>query len=268
MYFQVYIDTLFIVNLIMNYLLLLLVSKLVRCPATHLSVFTGAVFGAFSFCILILMPWLPGYVKIMIAYGGVSMVMIRIGLKIKEFRLLWIASIYLFVCVFLFSGSLQWLTQQIPYLRQMRMNSLMIIMGGYGCYLICSTLLKKYKEKEKQLFYQLEFTIAGETISIHGILDTGNGLVDPLTKKPVSLIEKSVLNKYIEQGYQKGFCVIPFHSIGKENGILYGYEIEDVKIQTSDAIIKKQKIIVAVVAEKISNSGSYQMILHPELFNS
>jgi len=239
---------------------------LIRCSATHLSLFLGAAFGAFLFCLLIIMPVIPAYMKIIIAYGMVTMGMIRIGLKINEFRLLWIGSIYLFVCMFLFSGFLQWITQQIPYLRQKKMNSFIIIVGGYSCYLGCAYLLKKYKEKKEQLFYPLEFSIDGIEISTQGILDTGNGLVEPISQRSVSLIEKSVIEKYIEQGYQKGFCIIPFHSIGKEHGILYGYEIENVRIKTRDMVIKKQKILVAVVEEKISNEGTCQMILHPDLF--
>ena len=61
------------------------------------------------------------------------------------------------------------------------------------------------------------------------------------------------------------FKVIPYHSIGKDNGILEGYEIDTIKVKGNECEKQYDKVIVAVFKGKVSKGGSYQMILPPEL---
>ena len=56
MYYELYVDVLFLVNFTMDYLLLLLIWKITRGSATYLSIFIGAIAGALMTCVLIILP--------------------------------------------------------------------------------------------------------------------------------------------------------------------------------------------------------------------
>ena len=56
MYYELYIDVLFLVNFMMDYILLLLVRKMLKCTATHGNVFMGAMTGSFLTCLIIVLP--------------------------------------------------------------------------------------------------------------------------------------------------------------------------------------------------------------------
>ena len=61
------------------------------------------------------------------------------------------------------------------------------------------------------------------------------------------------------------YKIIPYHSIGKDSGVLEGYEIDTMEISTSMGKRQFDKVVIAVFKGKVSRKGSYQMILPPEL---
>lgn len=58
--------------------------------------------------------------------------------------------------------------------------------------------------------------------------------------------------------------VIPYHSVGKTHGIMMGMEVSNIKIRTNDGEKKLPEGILAMYQGKLSENGSYQMILSPE----
>ena len=108
-------------------------------------------------------------------------------------------------------------------------------------------------------------------IHILALLDTGNGLIEPISKKPVCLVGKNVFE---ENGAKEGgrkefqpqkFRIIPYHSVGKEKGILSGYEMDRLIIDTDERKVIIEKPMIGISEVSVSGNGSYQMILQPEL---
>ena len=73
---------------------------------------------------------------------------------------------------------------------------------------------RKLKEEYKNL-YKVEITLlTGKKLYLTGFLDTGNTLIDPYKKRPIVLIEKSVLKDY------KPKCIlVPIYTVNKESMI-------------------------------------------------
>ena len=61
------------------------------------------------------------------------------------------------------------------------------------------------------------------------------------------------------------FKMIPYHSIGKENGMLEGYEVGAMEVKGDTGEKQFDKVIIAIFKGKISQKGGYEMILPPEL---
>lgn len=249
----------------MDYFLLLLVGKLLKCTATHLRLILGAAFGAGMACVCIILTNVPGFMRIVIAYGFVGIVMLKICFKIKEFRKLYSATLYLYFFTILYGGFFGWLKSQIPFFRKNGLTLLSLVSSGYFFCLFLLFSMKKIKENRSENLYHTTIYIDQEQIQVKALLDTGNSLMEPISKKPVSIIEKSVVEKYLESLRQNGFRAIPFHSIGKAHGILDGFEVTQIIITKEDRNIVINKGIIGVYEGKLSGSGKYQMILHPIL---
>lgn len=267
MQYRIYIDALFGMNFCMDFLLLWLVSKLMKCSATRLSLLVGALAGTIAEIVVLLFLSFPAIIKIVIAYGVVAPVMVAIGLRLREVGGILKGTLFLFgVSVFLF-GFLGFFYKKVSFLRKNGVYALPVITLSYFFAKGILYWVKKRKEEEKQIFYEVSLKIGEENILLRAIKDTGNQLYEPITGRPVSIVEEKLLEKYIREERVKGFCIIPFHSIGTERGILRGYEVEEITWYQDGMQRRQEKIMVAVSKEAVSASGQYQMILHPKLFD-
>ena len=110
MYYRIYLDTLFFVNLFMDYCILTLVSKILRCTTTHLflrRVF-GATFGALWLCVAIAFK-IHNFLGDLISYILVPGVMNYILLGKCELRLYLKGIALLYAIAATLGGMLHWL---------------------------------------------------------------------------------------------------------------------------------------------------------------
>lgn len=130
---------------------------------------------------------------------------------------------------------------------------------------------QRYFVKRQDPFYSVILVQDGREIRMLALLDTGNGLIEPISRKPVCLVEKNFLEENMakEGGriefHPHKFRAIPYHSVGKEKGILMGYEMERLIIDTDERRIIVEKPMIGISEGKVSANGSYRMILQPEL---
>lgn len=125
--------------------------------------------------------------------------------------------------------------------------------------------------RKQRLLYPVTLIDGEMEIHMLALLDTGNGLIEPISKKPVCLVGKNVFeeNRAKEGGRKEfqpqKFRIIPYHSVGKEKGILSGYEMERLIIDTDEKKVIIEKPMIGISEVPVSGGGSYQMILQPEL---
>ena len=95
-------------------------------------------------------------------------------------------------------------------------------------------------------------------------MDSGNSLFEPISKRPVCVVHKSVIENLGLRRKPERFRAIPYHSVGKQHGLLNGWMIECMKIQWEG---QKHTLDQVVLAEssQLSEKGDYQMLLHPAL---
>lgn len=260
MYYELYVDVLFLVNFMMDYLLLLLVKKMLKCSATHGSVLLGAVLGSALTCLVVILPVPCAVLKFILFHGVVNTFMIRAGLKIKRMKEFAKAYIMLYAGGFLLGGVLQALHQYI------RAGSLFfaIAIGGYH---IVSKLWDFIASVQKVNQYRCEVDLyLGETrCRVTGMIDTGNGLRDPVSDQPVSILDKAVARQFLGNVKLSRVRYIPYHSIGKKEGVLLALKIDRMCIHREEAYWVRDPLI-GVSDETISAKGEYQMILNPNLF--
>ena len=122
------------------------------------------------------------------------------------------------------------------------------------------------KIKIKNDFYQVILTIAeNQKCQVTALRDSGNGLIEPISKVPVSVVEEHQIIPY-KAGFRKDrFRVVPFHSIGRETGILDAYFIDKMEIINEGESLVIMNPIIAITKDRISTGENYQMILNPAL---
>lgn len=186
--------------------------------------------------------------------------MIRAGLKIKKMREFAKAYMMLYAGSFLLGGVMQALQQ---YVRE---GSLLfaIAIGGYH---IVSKLWDFIASVSRinQYHCKVDLYLGENQCQVTGIIDTGNGLRDPISNQPVSILDKTVARQFLGSVKMSQVRYIPYHSIGKKEGVLLALKIDQMCIYREEAYWIKEPLI-GISEEMISAKGEYQMILNPNLF--
>lgn len=152
------------------------------------------------------------------------------------------------------------------------------LLGGIVGFIIIQMAFKivKSRIKKKDMIYTIKIKILEKEQVVDAMLDTGNLLKDPITKEPVIVVEKKKLysilpedllnniekiiggeentfhNKLEENKYLSRIKIIPFSSLGKQNGLMLGIKADEVTIQQEEAE-KKTGVIIGISQQKLSD---------------
>ncbi|MCD7806586.1 MAG: sigma-E processing peptidase SpoIIGA [Lachnospiraceae bacterium] len=146
-------------------------------------------------------------------------------------------------------------------------------MPGLWAFLMCALILYetavwgigRYKKSRGRHIYPVTILSAGQKRQVQALYDTGNGLTEPVSRRPVCLVEEELLAGLTLEN-PLFFRAIPFHTLGCDEGLLYGIEIPELLIDAEDGVHSVKEVICAGVSKPLSPGGKYQMILHPGLF--
>lgn len=258
MYYELYIDVLFLVNFMMDSLLLMLVGKMLKCSTTHGRIVLGGLTGALCTCVIIALP-IPGkIIKFILFHTLVNTAMIIIGLKIKEKSLFLKALGMLYISAFLMGGLL---TAFRPYVR---IGSLFYATAIAGFYIIRGIwMFMGHLQKLEQVTCEVTLYTDTKEYTLKALIDTGNGLRDEVSGKPVSIIDKSAARYILEKEHITNIRYIPYRTVDKTS-VMPIVRIPKMCVhQRREYWITKP--ILGICEERISEKNEYQMILNPDM---
>jgi hypothetical protein len=148
---------------------------------------------------------------------------------------------------------------------------MMLVTGSMTC--VLRFFLQHFFMTKQKLFYHVVLYCDGKEYPMRALADTGNGLVEPISKKAVCLVGKDYFEKQWEkEGERKDFQpqrfrAIPYHAVGTPSGILSGYEMDRLIIFTDERKVEILKPMIGISEHAVGNRGTYQMILQPQLLS-
>ena len=288
----IYIDVLFLVNFVLNLLMLKTTAVLAARQSRWWRLVFGAGIGAL-YAVGIFFPALH-VLFIFSAKVAVSVVIVCISfrmLHIQEF--LKTLGIFYLVC-FLFGGAVSGLLYftggeiggvysngavyfDLP-LGKLFLYALLIFTG----LLPASSIIKNHMLRQG-LHMSVLIECMGRKERINALFDTGNQLTDPVSGLPVCVVEAGCIKKlFPEDIYQllafgdvdaiayslptqwaARFRLIPFSAVGTNHGILAGIRPDKVRIYAAAGNVKECRCIIAMYPGKLS--GGIQCIVNPNL---
>ena len=258
MYYELYVDVLFLVNFFMDYILLLFVWKVLHCETRHLNLLVGAGVGALLTCILIILPIPSTFLENVLFHLIVNTCMIRVGLRIKDFSAFMRAFVLLYIGTVLMGGIMEALNQ---YARIGSMLWLFAIAGYYLSLGIWNFLSKL--QRWNSVYVKVGISIKGQELSLNALIDTGNSLYDPVTGKPISIISKQVGQEFLHKSEEVRY--VSLRTVTNTDSILPVIYAEKLWIQDEQKRCF-QHVLFAIAEEEFSENGGIQVILNPNLF--
>lgn len=264
MQYEIYIDSLFLLDFAMNLYLLLLLDRNLNHTATWKRLLGGAALGGAGYCLMFFLP-IP-YVPVKIMFVGIPVNALVLYVAFQPDSPALYKKMLERLCgyAFLFGGAFYALLRLFPFWRR--------YLSGLGGILLLGAILCLYfsyqsrtENRTRTCFVKVRLPDEnGQMCSLTGLVDTGNGLREPISGKPVCLMEREVFESLYPKG-REGLRMIPFRSVGCPKGILPGYPVPELIIEEDGRKTGHKQVYIGISDNVLSVQGGYQILLHPAL---
>ena len=283
----IYVDVVLLENLCMNYIILFGTGYIIRLKIKHLRILLSSLIGAI-YAILAYAGIFPMYanifVKIVLSICMVYIAFYPKNIKgmVKELIVFYLVSFALGGCAF---ALLYIVRPQAIFMKDgVYIGTYPIkiaLLGGIVGFIVTYIAFKVVKTRmtKNELIYDMVIKIKDKELTTKVMLDTGNMLKDPISNMPVVLVEKSILypilpkellensknilggdfkeNEYINNEYRTRLRIIPFTSVGKQNGMMLGIKVDKIKIITDVDEVINDNAIICVYEKEFSKRKKY-----------
>ncbi len=260
--YEVYIDVFLVQNILMDMQLLILTLLLLRERILFPRLLAASLAGGTG-AVMILMSGIRYGAAYILSVLALDTAMILICVRRPArgrmtLRLLGMGIIYLHGMLFAY-GKLMECAGRLVGERIAQIMVTGVIAG------IVVFILAYRRLVESRCIYEVILTQEGENVVCRALFDTGNLLTDPVSGKPVSVVEETnTMRGWIEK-YPQKYKIIPYQSVGREHGILEGIVVDELVIHREREQVVKRGAVVAFYKGKLSKNGDFQMILNHSL---
>lgn len=263
MHYKIYPDVIFLVNLLMDYLVLSVWARLCRITTTYTRLFLASALGAAWSLVTVIFRKIPMVPEIFCTYFGVGFLMAYIA-GLRGNGLAKLKGMAMFYAVVVFVGGVLALAGR-DSAGTLKITALCVLL--YHGTVPLAGLVKRYVVR-RSLLYPVELMLNGNSVRTQGLFDTGNSLSDPYNGKPVCVAEKSVIEKLTAHGESRepGIRYIPFCSLGAESGLMRLITVDCMTVEHDGRKEKHGSTEFAIYEGSLSKSGEYHVILNSMCF--
>lgn len=277
MTYTVYIDVVFGVNAVMDFVVLAILNRILRSGAGWGRIVSGAFVGAVWACIVSLLPGLPAWGRAVGTYVAVSALMAAVAFRPDGIKALVKIVLGMYMVAAALGGTMLALYQHTRagyyvelLIRGERIGGLpaaawvLVALGSAGAVYGLSGMAREYARSRMEGRKYLEVTLGfqGREARLTALLDTGNCLREPVSGRPVHVVTASALSGLCPK--VPGVIYVPYQAVGTSSGLLPAIFMDWMEVELDHKRYRFDRPLVAVIRESLSPAGKYQMLLQQE----
>lgn len=293
----VYLDVVLLENLCMNYIILFATGYIMKIKMKQLRLVASSLLGGI-YAVIAYLEILPIYsnfgMKIIL-----SILMVYLAFNSKSIKNLSKQLVIFYLTSFAFGGCAFALLYFIKPQNILMRNGVYVgtypikiaLLGGIIGFIVTYIGFRVVKTKlhKKDMIYDIEIRIEEKTLNLKAMLDTGNLLKDPISGMPVVVVEKQqlysilpaklldnidkliggegeiLLDQIEEKGIFNRFRMIPFSSVGKQNGLMLGFKADQVILKREEEKQIQKNVIIGIFNQNLSKNNSYSALIGMDL---
>lgn len=263
----VYIDIVFLENFLINYVIIFGTLLIRKNKINNLRCIFSAIIGSIYACITCVNEIL--FLQTFLFKTLMSFVMVFIAYNPQNIKELCKTTLLFYLITFVFGGTILALLYIISPKNITIINGILYCSYSLksmiiGCLIafvliqICFKYNKKFIQK-KDLTCELEIGFKEKKTKILAFIDSGNTLLEPITNYPVIIVNNLKIKKFIDsikKDITTQIRLIPYKTIGHQDGFIYGFQPDFINIFFEDQKIYLNKIVVGIYNNKFSNNYS------------
>lgn len=280
----IYVDTLFLLNAIIDYLLLLCSARVAGEVLCRWRFLLGAVVGG-GYAVAIFLPGLAflqhplcriavAVAMVLVAFGGCRH-LLRLTLIFFALSCGFGGGV---LAISLLGGQGLMLDGGVVYSA---MDLKIVLLSAAGCYCLLTLLFRRFGRHDMASgeIVPLVISLEGRQVTLLALRDTGNTLTDPISGRPVVVAEGRSLATLFSPG--QGFSpqelsnppatlesrrgtalarrlrILPYRAVGVEGGLLLAIRVDDLSVGQGEG----SGGLVALSPTPVSDGGNYRALI-------
>ena len=288
MHYVIYIDVLFVVNFIMDYVILSITAAILPKVTTwtkmpenkavfvkYLRRIAASLLGSiWAITILWFRKEQIGFLVLTYIIIGPMMLIISTGIMPPKEILKGVGVLY--IVTFILAGAIHgiyYYTLVGYFIHNTILGSgksvtiWMLIMGGIIANALIRWIIAVLVERKskRNLMCMVVIENNNKKVELPAFYDTGNSLKDPIYGQWVHIVLSDCVKELLDG--QNSYHLIPYTSIGSENGVIPVVRMKCLKIINEKEIVTIEKPLFALYAGRFSKNTPYKVILNPNIGN-
>lgn len=294
----VYAEYILIENIVINYIILYATKIITKTKSSRTRLFLSSLIGSL-YILVVFYPSFEFMGKFIIKFS-VSALMIIIAFNPDKFNIFLKQISAFYLASFVFAGTIMgvyYILNNNFRLTNVSFNNarelIRFLVIGIGLAVILIHYIFRYhraRMNKENFLTNITISLNNKKANLVALIDTGNSLKEPITQKPVIIAEYNSICEILPEGLKKMYLekknfdletiakvmeeigneiklrLIPFKSLGNENGILIGFKPDSITIYLENETKRlKEEIIVAIYNSKLAQDEQYNGLLHPEI---
>ena len=282
----IYVDTLFLLNALVDYLLLLAAARLAGEPLRRLRFALGAALGGL-YAVAIFLPGCrflahplcraaSALLMLLAAYGG-SRRLLRQGLLFVALTCAFGGGV---VAIGLMGGQGLALGNGVFYSA---MDLKVVLLSAAACYLALTLVFQRMGRHSAVSgeLVRARLTLMGRSVELTALVDTGNTLTDPVSGRPAMVAEGAGLAGLFPAGHRPAqadlldpvagvarlgteewrsrFRLLSYRAVGVERGLLLAVRADSLELDGQG----RGPVLVALSPTPVSDGGGYRALIGP-----
>lgn len=248
----------------MDYIILRLTGMFRKKQRNITSYLLGSFVGAMMLTLFMISPVRLGIVGKIAAYFAVSFLMCMVTFGMKNGK----DNLKSWICLYLMAFGAGGIMNSIYFHTDMKLSTF-FLSAGISWMILKSTVnaVHTYMSRTGTQNDIVEVTLfhKGKSISLPALFDSGNSLTEPISGMPVHIIETMTAENLIkEEGgdTQEKIRLVPYHSLGKEDGMMTAFLCDKLVLRVKEKEIDLGATYLAIYTGNLCGGKKYKMILN------
>ncbi|MRH42173.1 sigma-E processing peptidase SpoIIGA [Aquibacillus halophilus] len=296
----IYLDAIWLLNFLLDWMILLLTQSLVRDNTKSLRIISGAFVASVLVPITLFFP--DSFFSSTVGKGLYSLLIIMTAFGFKNIRQFIKKLLSFYFISFALGGGLIALHFMLGKQISASNNGILTFQSGYGDQIswlfvgigfpIIWWFTKSQMDKQalqnfrNDQLYNVTIQLKGKSFTTIGYVDSGNQLVDPFSKKPVVICDQSFLSHWftaydlqllesaqvnldfeqIPSEWEDVIHLVPYQGVGGNRTFMIVLKPDKILVNYEDKEISTKNVLIGIQFGDLASDGSYHCLLHPKLF--
>ena len=284
---EYYVEYIFVENFFIDFILLYITGNLIKKKIIYkrliIASFIGALYVILVFC------YGKTFLTHFIVKFSISVLMIMVAYDTAGV----LANIRIILCFYIVTLLIVGIVSALYYFIGNKLTVYIIFISMFMGFTVLKYLFYEIKmRKEKNNYIRtVNIDIDNKTKTLKAFIDTGNELTEPLSGKPVLIVniecikdilgqdlsdeilefyknkDNSYINLFLEKNYKLKLRVIRYNTISNKGEIMICIIPDSITILGNDKNIIKADAVIGIYPQKISQSEDYDALLFKKLLD-